>query len=225
VDRRGEVTAAALAARLRAAPPRLGRTRLVCVDGPAGSGKTTLAGRLAGTLGPGTGLVHMDDLYAGWTLTGAAARLAAALGTGAAVLHMDDLYAGWTLTGAAARLAAGVLRPLAEGRPGAYHRYDWAAGRFAAEPTPVPPPPVLLVEGCGSAPAALDPWTTLRIWVEAPAALRLARGLARDGAALEPQWRRWQEHEAAWFAADRTRERAQLHLDTTAGAEPDRISG
>ena len=36
--------------RLATAPPRLGRTRLVCVDGPAGSGKTTLAGRLAGAL-------------------------------------------------------------------------------------------------------------------------------------------------------------------------------
>jgi len=31
---------------------------------------------------------------------------------------MDDLYAGWTLTGAVARLEAGVLRALAEGRPG-----------------------------------------------------------------------------------------------------------
>jgi uridine kinase len=188
VDRRGAVSPGAVAGRLRAAPPRLGRTRLVCVDGPAGSGKTTFA-----------------------------ARLAAALGADTAVLHMDDLYAGWTLTGAAARLAAGVLRPLAAGRPGAYHRYDWAAGRFAAEPTPVPVPAVLVVEGCGSAPARLDPWTTLRIWVEAPADLRLARGLARDGAALAPQWRRWQRLEAAWFAADRTRERAQLHVDGAVG--------
>jgi uridine kinase len=196
VDRRGAVTPAALAARLRAAAPRLGRTRLVCVDGPAGSGKTT-----------------------------SAARLAAALGADAAVLHMDDLYAGWTLTGAAARLAAGVLRPLAEGRAGAYHPYDWAAGRFAADPTPVPPPAVLVVEGCGSAPAALDPWTTLRIWIEAPAALRLARGLARDGAGLEPQWRRWQQLEAAWFAADGTRGRAHLHLDGTADSSGTVLGG
>jgi uridine kinase len=169
--------------RVRAAPARLGAVRLVCVDGPAGSGKTTLAGRLAAALGPAAGLVHMDDLYAGWTLTGAAARL-----------------------------AAGVLRPLAEGAPGAYHRYDWAAGRFA-EPVPVPVPEVLLVEGCGSSPAWLDPWTTLRIWVEAPAGLRLVRGLARDGAEHEADWRAWQRREAAWFAADRTRQRAQVVVD------------
>jgi len=176
--------------RVRAAPARLGAVRLVCVDGPAGSGKTTFAGRLAAALGPDAGL-----------------------------LHMDDLYAGWTLTGAAARLAAGVLRPLAAGRPGAYHRYDWHAGRFAADPTPVPVPQVLVVEGCGAAPAALDPWTTLRVWVEAPARLRLARGLERDGAAMAGHWQRWQRSEAAWFAADRTRERAELVVDGS-GREP-----
>jgi uridine kinase len=180
----------ALVEQLRASPARLGTVRLVCVDGPAGSGKTTYAGRLAAALGPG-----------------------------AAVLHMDDLYAGWTLTGAAARLAAGVLRPLAEGGTGGYHRYDWAARRFAAEATPVPVPEVLVVEGCGSSPAHLDPWTTLRVWVEAPAQLRLVRGLARDGAEHAADWRAWQRTEARWFAADRTRERAQVLVDGS-GAEP-----
>ena len=178
---------AELAERVRAAPARLGGTRLVCVDGPAGSGKTTFA-----------------------------ARLAAALGAGTVVLHMDDLYAGWTLDGAAARLTAGVLRPLAEGRAGAFHCYDWAAGRFSPEATPVPPPPVLVVEGCGSSPRSVDDWTTLRIWLEAPAALRLARGLERDGAVLESEWRAWQRTEAAEFAREDTRARADLRVDGAA---------
>jgi uridine kinase len=172
--------------RVRAAAPRLGRTRLVCIDGPAGSGKTTLADRLAGALGPG-----------------------------ATVLHMDDLYAGWTLTGAFARLAAGVLAPLAEGRPGAYHRYDWAAERFEKALTAVPVPEVLVVEGCGSCPRAVDPWAVLRVWVEAPQAVRLLRGLARDGAGLEGHWLGWQESEAAAFAAEDTRARADIHVDGT----------
>ena len=182
---------AGLAARVRSAPPRLGRTRLVCVDGPAGSGKTTLAGRLAAGLGPG-----------------------------AAVLHMDDLYAGWTMTGAFARLAAAVLRPLAESRPGAYLRYDWRAGRFAATPTAVPVPAVLVVEGCGSCPRDIDPWATLRIWIEAPAQVRLARGVARDGAALEAHWLRWQRTEALAFHVQGTRERADVVLDGTAPLPP-----
>jgi uridine kinase len=180
-------TVAELAARLGAAPARLGHVRLVCIDGPAGSGKTTVAGRLAVALGD------------------------------AALVHVEDLYAGWTLTGAVARLCAGVLRPLAEGRDGRYHPYDWTTERFSSEATVVPVRPVLLVEGCGSSPRCLDPWTTLRIWVEAPAQLRVARGLARDGAALEPQWRRWQATEAAEFAREDTRARADVRLD---GASP-----
>ncbi|TFV50339.1 uridine kinase [Blastococcus sp. TF02A-35] len=184
MDRGGPLSAAALAERVLSAPPRLGGTRLVCIDGPAGSGKTTTAGRLA-----------------------------AALGDGVDVVHMDDLYAGWTLTGAAARLSAGVLRPLAEGRSGAYHRFDWPAGRFSPTPTPVPVVPVLVVEGCGSASRAVDRWATLRVWVEAPPALRLARGVARDGAHLAGEWHRWQRTEAAHFAADGTRDRADVVLD------------
>ena len=182
------LSVAGLAARIRTAEPRLGRTRLVTVDGPAGSGKTTLADRLAAALAPD-----------------------------AAVVHLEDLYAGWTLTGAVARLAAAVLRPLAEGRPGAYSRYDWHAARFTAELVTVPVAAVLLVEGCGSSPRALDPWTTLRIWVEAPLALRTARGLARDGAQLAGEWERWQRLEATEFAAQATRARAEVLAD---GASP-----
>jgi hypothetical protein len=75
------------------------------------------------------------------------------------------------------------------------------------------------VEGCGSSPRSLDEWTTLRVWVEAPAELRVARGLARDGVALEAQWRRWQVTEAAEFAREDTRPRADLRLDGAPRAE------
>jgi uridine kinase len=184
---------AELAAAVLAAPARLGATRLVCVDGPAGSGKTTFGEQLA-------------------------AALAAPL------VHMDDLYAGWTLVGAAARLAAGVLRPLRCGRPGAYHRYDWHAGSFVAEPTPVPVAAALVVEGCGSSSPTLDRLTTLRVWVEAPPAVRLSRGLARDGEAMRAEWLRWQAQEAAVYAAERTRARADLRVDG-APAVPDTPGG
>ena len=175
-------TFTALATAVLASFPRLGATRLVCVDGPAGSGKTTFGSALA-------------------------AALAAPL------VHMDDVYAGWTLVGATARLAAGVLAPLRAGEPGRYHRYDWGSGLFAAEPTVVPAGPALVVEGCGSAPRAWDGSSTLRVWVEAPARLRLDRGLHRDGKALRAHWLRWQEQEAAVFTAEDTRARADLRVD------------
>lgn len=178
-------TVASVADAVRDRPHRLGHTRLVCVDGPAGSGKTTFADALAAVIG-------------------------------SQVVHMDDLYAGWTLTGARARLAAAALRPLACGEPGSYRPFDWDGGRFADTVLRVGVADVLVVEGCGSCAPQFDQWTTLRVWVEAPRPLRLERGLARDGAAFAPQWLRWQALEDALFAREGTRERADLHVDGTA---------
>ncbi len=79
---------------------------------------------------------------------------------------------------------------------------------------------MLVVEGCGSCARSLDRWTTLRVWVEAPAPLRLSRGLARDGGHLTEHWRRWQESEAAHFAAEDTRARADVRVDG-ASSPPD----
>lgn len=173
-----------LVERVRSAPARLGTVRLVCVDGPAGAGKSTLAARLAEHLG-------------------------------AAVLHLDDLYEGWSgLDRVWDRLEAQVLAPLAAGRTGRYQRYDWVAGAFA-EWHDLPVPPVLVVEGCGSAPLALAGRASLVILVDAPPDVRLARGLARDGDALRDHWLRWMDLEAVHFARERTRERADLVLDGT----------
>ncbi|WP_340540013.1 uridine kinase family protein [Nocardioides sp. GXZ039] len=49
---------------LAARPASLGTGRLVCIDGPGGSGKTSLAADLRRATG--APVVHMDDLYDGW---------------------------------------------------------------------------------------------------------------------------------------------------------------
>ncbi|HXH79358.1 4-amino-4-deoxy-L-arabinose transferase [Nocardioides sp.] len=47
-----------------AAPPTLGSGRLICIDGLAGAGKTTLAASLGDLTG--APVLHADELLAGW---------------------------------------------------------------------------------------------------------------------------------------------------------------
>ena len=148
------------------APPRLGGTRLVCVDGPAGSGKTTFAGRLA-----------------------------AALGADAVVVHMDDLYAGWTLTGAVARLRAGVLRPLADGRPGRLPPLRLDGGALLPRPHAGPGRARAGRRGVRQqSPACSTRGRRCASGSRHPPPCALARGLARDGAAWNRSGGRWQAH-------------------------------
>ena len=173
-----------------AAAPRCGDVRVVCVDGPAGSGKSTMADAVGGTL-DGAPVVHLDDLYEGWHQP-----LGAPL---------------------AARLHAWLLDPWRVGLPGRHLRFDWLADRYV-EWVEVPPAPVVILEGCGSASAQVRPWASLVVWVQAPRELRLERGLARDVVALERRWRDWMASEAAHYAADGTRAAADVVIDGTTGS-------
>ena len=183
------VDVAQLAALARRRAPSAGGTRVVAVDGPSGSGKTSLAAELAPAL------------------------------DGAPVVHLDDFYPGWDgLDAVVPRLLEWVLEPLARGETARYRRYDWAAGRYA-EWHDVPASEALVVEGCGSGAWACAPRLSLLVWVDAPTDLRFARGMARDGGAYGPYWQRWARQETAHFAAEGTRERADVRLD---GAVPGR---
>lgn len=180
--------AADVLALLDVRPATLGTGQLVCVDGPSGSGKTTLAERLL-------------DL--------------SVLGE-AAVVRLDDLYDGWHGLSTVESQLAGLLEPLAAGAPGHYRRYDWHAGRFAGTVT-VDPVPLLVLEGVGSGSARFAELVTVLVWVEAPLDVRRRRGLARDGDSFAPHWESWAKAERDHFAAQRTRERADLIVDGTRG--------
>ena len=132
----------------------------------------------------------------------------------APVVRLDDIYPGWDgLDDAVPRLAEWVLDPLARGGQARYRRYDWVASRYA-EWHEVPAAAVVIVEGCGSGARACAPRLSLLLWVEAPIDVRMARGLARDGDTYRPHWQRWAGQEAAHFAREGTRGRADLRFVT-----------
>lgn len=134
----------------------------------------------------------------------------------AAVIHLDRLYDGWDgLDRGVATLEREVLAPLAAGEPVLVPRYDWLAGDWDV-PWPLGEPATLIVEGVGAGARPGAAHLALLVWLEAPVEVRRARALARDGEVYAPHWERWAAQEDALLARERTPERADVVLDTTA---------
>jgi uridine kinase len=177
------------------APPTLGPGRLLCVDGPAGSGKTTFAAAVVDAL---------------------------PVEVSRAVVHLDDVYPGWSgLAAGVDRVARLLVDPLARGDAGGYRRYDWVA-EAEAEWHEVSPVDLLVLEGVGAGSVDYASHITTLVWVEAARDLRLARGLERDlrlhglqdaEDELRARWLRWMDDEDALLSRHRTRERADVVAD------------
>lgn len=155
----------------RAALP--GGGRLLCIDGPAGSGKTTLAAAVARI----------------WTGS-------------VTVLHMDDLYEGWSGLNPTLwpRVKKQVAEPFAAGKSSRWQRFDWERDEFTDWQT-LAPVDLLILEGVGSGSGALAEHRTGLVWVQAPTDVRVKRGLDRDQALYSREGMAWDEteHHARWF--------------------------
>ncbi|MEY3127927.1 MAG: hypothetical protein RIS06_483 [Actinomycetota bacterium] len=161
------------------------RPILIAIDGPAGSGKTSLANQLASNLKSAT-TIHMDDLYNGWedALTATLTR------------HLEE----W------------VLDPLTQHQSVKYQKFDWINSEYG--PTvEVRDVELLILEGVGAAQARIRQQADLTIWIEVGAQIGLARVLNRDGAQILPYMLKWQERESAHFIKDQTKENCQIFID------------
>ena len=175
---------AELAARITELPPLAGQTRVIAVDGPAGSGKSSLATELAEVLGE------------------------------ALVLNTDQLYPGWDgLAEGAQRLVDDVLLPLSAGLAATVRPWDWSSGS-EGEPRELPACATLIVDGAGCGSRAGAPFLSMIIWLDADVELRQQRALERDGEMFAPHWESWAEQERALFEREQPRERAALIILT-----------
>jgi uridine kinase len=183
------------------ATPSVGPVRLVCVDGPAGSGKTTLAGSLAQALRPTFGdvpVVHGDDLYEGW----------------AVVADAPDRIAAFEAFGP--RVAGWLLDPWSRGEPATHPVRDWYADAWGPTVS-VPAAPVVILEGVATASRALRAHAAVVVWVEVEAELAIERVVARDGEGMRGEIVSWQRDEARWHELDGTRAAADVRVS---GAGP-----
>ncbi len=160
-------------------PPGEMATRVVAIDGPGGSGKSSFARHLAAAAG-GVPIVQTDD-FASW----------------------DNPIDWWP------ELLERVLVPLSRGKTARFERSSWGPGT-GGDLVIVEPTDVLILEGVTATREAFMPYVTYAIWVDAPAEVRLRRGLDRDGLDALEQWRAWMADEDEYRLRERPDERADL---------------
>ena len=167
-----------------AVPPNRMTTKIVAIDGGGGAGKSTLAAALTAQL------------------------------SSSAVIHVDDFIPGpsndpsWWL-----RLRDQVFIPLSLNQPARYQCFDWNT-RKLAQWHAIATGGIVIIEGFSALRPEFRPMLAYGIWVEAPAALRLGRGLARGNEDLV-QWQKWQISDRAYFDAVRPDKAADVIIDGT----------
>ena len=192
-----------------ARPPACGITRVILIDGPAGSGKTTLANRLAIALGGeasgGAGTFRPDA--------------APASDAPVQIVHGDDMYEGWGgLATLDEVLLAQILEPIAAGDDAEFRQWDWVIDARTVT-IPVPQRPWLIIEGVGVGLPRARELAVLTVFVEAPWDVRLERGVERDLLAYDDVVERWSAFEAeerALHEQSGTRAAADYRIDGTA---------
>jgi uridine kinase len=179
---------------------------IVGIDGQGGAGKTVLAQCLAeGLRSPSRActMVHFDDFFlpSGQRPAGGA----------------DEKPVGGDFDWR--RLRDEVLLPLREERRASYARYDWTLDALA-ETHVLEPQGVVIVEGIYCTRRELADLYDLRIWVECPRDVRLARGLERDGESARQQWERdWMPAEDRYVSEHQPQQAAHRRVSGIAAQQ------
>jgi uridine kinase len=163
-------------------PPANFPIKLVAIDGHGGSGKSTVANRLAEELS--AEIIHTDD-FASW----------------------DNPQNWWPrLVEEVLESIKSGAKALS------FERSSWTPDHNSEPVKNQPITPIMVLEGVSSVRHEFRPYLTYAIWVETPKELCLKRGLERDGQDKLEQWEKWFAEEDAYIARDNPREYADIEI-------------
>lgn len=164
---------------------KCGGTKLITIDGPAGSGKTTLA-------------ISLSKLF-----------------NDCPVIQMDEIYEGWQsalTTKTSQDLVNWIINPLLEQSVIVFNRYDWALGKRLGQVV-INYPNVLIIEGVGSSVIEVSKYACLKLWIEVSPEIGINRVLDRDGQDIQAHMESWQTQEKNYFIENKTKENSDIWID------------
>lgn len=170
---------------------------LVSIDGPGGTGKTTLAQNIQ-LLDSSITVVHMDhfDLPTNGQLIG---------GPWKKEIGADT---DWR------RLLSEVILPLREGMSSSYYPFDRETGRIGKREK-IFPGGIVLIEGVFSMRKELFPSIDIAMWLTCSLDVRLRRALKRDGEKMRYRWEKdWIPMEERYVAEHKPQTYAHKIIDT-----------
>lgn len=158
---------------------------IIAIDGPAGSGKTTLSKQLATDLS-NTEIIHIDDLYQGWS---------------------DAFSARLT-----SFVISQILKPISEKKDFTYEIFDWHSNQFNKSKL-VAKDKIYLLEGVGAGQSQFRPYISRIIWLNISDEIGLSRVLSRDGSEILMPMKEFQKAQKLHFASDLTENAADFHYE------------
>ena len=164
---------------------KCGQTKIIVVDGPAGSGKTTLAKSLSGLL-ENCPIIHLDEIYEGWE-------------NALSPKTSQDLVE-W------------IINPLLENNLIEYIKYDWNLEQ-RIEKVVINNSKVIIIEGVGSSSFQVSKHASLKLWIEVNKETGINRVLTRDGLHIQEQMKTWQSQESKFFIENNSKENSDIWID------------
>ena len=164
---------------------KCGQTKIIVIDGPAGSGKTTLAKSLSGLL-ENCPIIHMDEIYEGWE-------------NALSPKTFKDLFE-W------------IINPLLENKSIEYIKYDWNIEQ-RIEKVVINNSKIIIIEGVGSSSFEISKHASLKLWIEVNKETGINRVLTRDGLQIQEQMKTWQSQESKFFIENNSKENSDIWID------------